>query len=99
MAPGAERHQASLAQNGNPVGPSGINHTNNNELVLNYSTDFPELPDSQTPDSEKILGGAWNKPPAVRSQIVTQVLHFLLLVAFDVLSLVCFQLTGFSTSW
>uniref|UniRef100_A0A0N5A8M1 Vigilin n=1 Tax=Syphacia muris TaxID=451379 RepID=A0A0N5A8M1_9BILA len=77
LAPGAERHQAAaatFAQNGNVPGSSGLNgHVNNNELVLNYSTDFPELPDSQVKGTEKILGGAWNRPPAVRSQVVTQV--------------------------
>lgn len=73
LAPGAERHQAALAQNGNAAGSSGLGHSSNSELVLNYSTDFPELPDSQMTGPEKIHGGAWNRPPAVRSQVVTQV--------------------------
>lgn len=75
LAPGAERHFASsapLSQNGGMPGSSGISQRTEIN-VLDYSTDFPELPDAPVPPAGKQIGGAWNKPPAVRSQVVTQV--------------------------
>uniref|UniRef100_A0A9J2PCM1 K Homology domain-containing protein n=1 Tax=Ascaris lumbricoides TaxID=6252 RepID=A0A9J2PCM1_ASCLU len=70
LAPGAERHHA-MAQNGTAAGSSGISQPEIN--VLNYSTDFPELPEVPTLPMGKPIGGAWSKPPTVRSQVVTQV--------------------------
>uniref|UniRef100_A0A914R876 Uncharacterized protein n=1 Tax=Parascaris equorum TaxID=6256 RepID=A0A914R876_PAREQ len=69
LAPGAERHHA-MSQNGTAAGSSGIAQPEIN--VLNYSTDFPELPEVPALPVGKSMGGAWSKPPAVRSQVVTQ---------------------------
>lgn len=57
-------------QNGGAAGPSGISHPEpgGGVNVLDYSTDFPELPDNPNGGVDKLLGGAWNKPPAVRSE-------------------------------
>ncbi|VDN04210.1 unnamed protein product [Thelazia callipaeda] len=74
LAPGAERQYA-LMQNGNAAGANGINHTETGVSVLDYSTDFPELPDKTNTCVNQLLGGVWNKPPAVRSEKVTQVYH------------------------
>uniref|UniRef100_A0A0R3RY71 Vigilin n=1 Tax=Elaeophora elaphi TaxID=1147741 RepID=A0A0R3RY71_9BILA len=71
LAPGAERHTA--LQNGSTAGASGINHSETGVSVLDYSTDFPELPDK--PNASQLLGSVWNKPPAVRSERTTQVYH------------------------
>lgn len=85
LAPGAERHHA-MAQNGtisSAPGSSGIMQQQQQQQqpeinVLNYSTDFPELPEAPAhPISSKATGGVWNKPPAVRSQVVTQVFKLL----------------------
>lgn len=73
LAPGAERHQSAMAQSGGIAGSSGISHPGAEVNVLNYSTDFPELPDAPLSSSGKPTSGAWSKPPSVRSQVVTQV--------------------------
>ncbi|EJD75804.1 KH domain-containing protein [Loa loa] len=74
LAPGAERYYTAL-QNGGTAGASGINHPETGVSVLDYSTDFPELPDKPNACASQLLGGVWNKPPAVRSERTTQVYH------------------------
>ncbi|CAG9535090.1 unnamed protein product [Cercopithifilaria johnstoni] len=74
LAPGAERYHTAL-QNGGSAGASGINHSETGVSVLDYSTDFPELPDKPNTCASQLLGGAWIKPPAVRSERITQVYH------------------------
>uniref|UniRef100_A0AAF5PYT3 K Homology domain-containing protein n=2 Tax=Wuchereria bancrofti TaxID=6293 RepID=A0AAF5PYT3_WUCBA len=74
LAPGAERHHTML-QNGSTAGASGINYSETGVSVLDYSTDFPELPDKPNACASQLLGGVWNKPPAVRSERTTQVYH------------------------
>uniref|UniRef100_A0A915Q0U1 K Homology domain-containing protein n=1 Tax=Setaria digitata TaxID=48799 RepID=A0A915Q0U1_9BILA len=64
LAPGAERHHTTM-QNGGGAGGSGINHPETGINVLDYSTDFPELPDKPNACASQLLGGIWNKPPAV----------------------------------
>ncbi|OZC06636.1 hypothetical protein X798_06373 [Onchocerca flexuosa] len=74
LAPGAERYHTTL-QNGGTAGACGINHPETGVNVLDYSTDFPELPDKLSACASQLLGGVWNKPPAVRSERTTQVYH------------------------
>lgn len=71
---GAERYKTSIP-NGGPPGPSGMG--GKREVIyseLQYNTDFPKLP---TEGLKIFEAGAWSKPPAVRSHIVTQVFHLL----------------------
>ncbi|VBB30290.1 unnamed protein product [Acanthocheilonema viteae] len=74
LAPGAERHHTTL-QNGSTGEASGINHSETGVSVLDYSTDFPELPDKPNVCASQLFGGVWSKPPAVRSERTTQVYH------------------------
>lgn len=74
LAPGAGRNHSAL-QNGGAAGSSEINHSGTGVSVLDYSTDFPELPDKPNACASQLLGGVWNKPPAVRSERITQVYH------------------------
>ncbi|VDK79439.1 unnamed protein product [Litomosoides sigmodontis] len=74
LAPGAERHHTAL-QNGGAAGSSGINHSETGVSVLDYSTDFPELPDKPNACASQLFGGVWSKPPTVRSERTTQVYH------------------------
>lgn len=74
LAPGAERHHTTL-QNGGSAGATGINHSETGVSVLDYSTDFPELPDKLDACASQLLGGVWSKPPAVRSERTTQVIY------------------------
>lgn len=81
LAPGAERHHGGGVvpppTQTEVAGSSGIQHQQqhaNAEInVLNYSTDFPELPDAPAAVAGKPMGGAWSKPPALKSKVVTQV--------------------------
>ncbi|VDK29175.1 unnamed protein product [Gongylonema pulchrum] len=81
LAPGAERHIA--MQNGagaGAAGPSGISCAAMPGVnVLDYSIDFPELPDTAHAGADSLLGGAWNKPPAFRSEKSTRTNHTVVL--------------------
>lgn len=64
-----------------------MNHSGMGVSVLDYSTDFPELPDKPNACASQLLGGVWNKPPAVRSERITQVVFFPIIRHFVVLLL------------
>lgn len=87
LAPGAERYHTAL-QNGGTAGASGINHSEMGVSVLDYSTDFPELPDKPNACASQLLGGVWNKPPAVRSERTTQVIFVSLVLVFTMIHVI-----------
>lgn len=76
MAPGAERHAANFLNNNAAPGPSGVKTApapSTDTLQLDYSTDFPKLPDA--PVAPNPIASAWAKrpiKPVIPATVVTE---------------------------